>query len=509
MIQHLAHRYFSHRRKRIDRWITNPIDTQHRLLRRWMPILANTTYGKSYGLLASDAYTAFCQKLPCVFYEDIEPHITQCRQGHHQTLWHRPIKWFAKSSGTTNAQSKFIPLSAQSISQNHLKAGVDLLAFYFQNYPKSKLFKGKTLQLGGSHEVYAEGKSKYGDLSAVLVEHMPFWAAWVNIPSKKISLMAEWEAKMERIVAAVSNRDVRALAGVPSWMLILLRRVLEQKGEQTFERLWPNVELYLHGGINFEPYRATYAELFPHPLRYVEVYNASEGFFAFQDQRDSRDLLLLLDHGVFYEFIPMSVWGQPDALQKAVPLEGVETGKNYAMVITTCSGLCRYIIGDTVRFTSTTPYRIRITGRTKLFINAFGEEVVIENADTAIQEACLQTGARVAHYTVAPRYISWEGEADAARFTAGCHEWIIEFEKAPSDMSRFEKVLDQKLQAINSDYAAKRYMDMTMVKPKIHRAPTGLFYRWLEQRGKLGGQNKVPKLHNHREVLDQLLALGW
>ena len=496
--------YFSHRRKKIDRWLKSPMEAQYEMLRTWMPILAGTEYGRQYQASSSDDYVRFAQKIPCVFYEDIEPQIEACRQNRPEVLWHRDIRWFAKSSGTTNAKSKFIPLSHQTIRENHLRAGKDLLAFYHEHHPDSKMLWGKTLRLGGSHEMYREGKSKYGDLSAILIEHLPYWIERMSLPSKEISLMPEWESKMGRIVHAVMDRDIRVLAGVPSWMLILLREILKEKNQQDFSLIWPHAEVYLHGGIQFRPYQGSYERIFPHSnFRYVEIYNASEGFFAFQDQPDSKDLLLLLDHGVFYEFIPMKYWEDASALRQAIPLENVKVHENYALVITTCSGLYRYIIGDTVRFTSLAPHRIRITGRTKLYINAFGEEVIIETTDTAVAQACRVTDAVVEEYTVAPRYIS-EGAGD---HKAGCHEWVIAFDRKPRDLEKFKLVLDQTIRNLNSDYDAKRYKNMTLSAPVIHVAPPRLFYRWLKQKGKLGGQNKIPKLNNNREFLNELLDL--
>ena len=413
-------------------------------------------------------------------------------------FWPTSIKWFAKSSGTTNAKSKFIPVSEDALEYCHLKAGKDMLCLYINNNPKTQLFTGKGLRLGGSSEVYQDNGSHFGDLSAIITENLPFWADFSSAPSQQVALMAEWETKMEAIVNETINENITSLVGVPSWMLVLLNRVLEKTGKENILEVWPNLEVYFHGGVNFNPYREQYKKLIPKAdFNYYEIYNASEGFFAIQDKQGSKELLLMLDYGIFYEFIPMEHYTGENST--AIPLAEVEKGINYAILITTNGGLWRYLIGDTVKFTSTDPYRIKITGRTKHHINVFGEELIIENAEEALRIACEKTNASISEYTVGPIFM--EGKEK------GGHEWIIEFTKAPKVMAKFTEILDEALKTINSDYEAKRYSNMTLMLPKVHKAKKGLFYSWLKKKGKLGGQHKVPRLSNSRAFVEELLAI--
>ncbi|MEL0302087.1 MAG: GH3 auxin-responsive promoter family protein, partial [Flavobacteriaceae bacterium] len=406
------------------------------------------------------------------------------------------IKWYAKSSGTTNAKSKYIPVSVEALEDCHYKAGKDMLSLYINNNPEAQLFNGKTLRLGGSQELYQNERNAFGDLSAIMTDNLPFWAELNCTPSLKVSLMSEWESKMKAIIAESSQENVSGLMGVPSWMLVLLHKLLDQNPGKSLKDIWPNIEVYFHGGVSFRPYRSQYESLLKdHSLQFYEIYNASEGFFAIQDRNGSDELLLMLDYGIFYEFIPL---GEDDSA--IIPLDQVQLGQRYTLVITTNGGLWRYKIGDVVQFTSLSPYRIQIAGRTKHYINAFGEELVIENADRAIAVAALTCDVEVVDYSVAPIFM--EGNKK------GSHEWMIEFKKVPKDLMQFQSVLDQELKRLNSDYEAKRYKDMTMVLPKINVAQQGLFYRWLEHKKKLGGQHKVPRLSNDRKLMDSLLEMN-
>ncbi|MBO6630977.1 MAG: GH3 auxin-responsive promoter family protein, partial [Psychroserpens sp.] len=432
-------------------------------------------------------------------YEDCQDMIERSRQGESNIFWPNPIKWYAKSSGTTNAKSKFIPVSTESLEDCHYAASKDLLCMYLNNNEDSQLFTGKSLRLGGSKELYKENGTVFGDLSAILIDNMPFWAEFSSTPSSKVSLMSDWEVKMAAIVEETRNENVTSLAGVPSWMLVLLNTILETTGKQHLFELWPNLEVYFHGGVSFVPYVDQYKAILPRDnFKYYEIYNASEGFFAIQDLNNSSELLLMLDYGIFYEFIPMDTYGTLQ--QKVIPLSDVEIGKNYAVVITTNAGLWRYKIGDTVRFTSTNPYRIKVSGRTKHHINAFGEELIIENAEDALRSVCSQTQSEIVDYTAAPIFMSGKSK--------GSHEWLIEFKTPPSDLQQFNELLDQKLKSLNSDYEAKRLNNMTLNMPTLHIARERLFYDWLKKHDKLGGQHKIPRLSNSREYIDELLQLN-
>jgi len=481
----------------IELFLKYPAEVQQEVLQQLLDFADETEIGLKYGFEDIDSYETFARRVPIVTYETFEPLIERSRRGEQNLFWPTEIKWFAKSSGTTNAKSKFIPVSTEALEDCHYKSGKDLLCLYLNNNPNAQLFKGKSLRLGGSKELYEDNGTFFGDLSAILIDNMPFWAELSSTPSNRVSLMSEWEEKLEAIIQESIRENVTSLAGVPSWMLVLLNRVLEKTGKENLFQVWDQLEVYFHGGVNFNPYREQYRRLLPRDdFQYYEIYNASEGFFAIQDQNHSEDLLLMLDYGIFYEFIPMSTFGTPN--QKALPLWEVEPGVNYAIIITTNAGLWRYQIGDTVRFTSTDPYRIRITGRTKHHINVFGEELIIENTEEALKRSCAKTGAAIAEYTVAPVFMSNQEQ--------GAHEWLIEFRKAPESMEAFAGHLDQALKSLNSDYEAKRYKNMTLNPPKIHLARKNLFYDWLKSKNKLGGQHKVPRLSNHRDLLEELLA---
>lgn len=482
----------------IELFVKYPNEVQEELLFNLLRNAENTVIGKKYNFADIHSYASFSKNVPISSYEDLQPYIERARKGETNIIWNTPIKWFAKSSGTTDAKSKFIPVSNEALEDCHFKAGKDMLCLYLNNNENSQLFTGKSLRLGGSKQLYADNNTYFGDLSAILIENLPIWAEFSSTPSNKVSQLSDWELKLDAIIKETRNENVTSFAGVPSWMLVLLTRTLESTGKGNLFDIWPNLEVYFHGGVSFEPYREQYQRLLPNTdFNYYEIYNASEGFFALQDLNNSSEMLLMLDYGIFYEFIPMEVFGTSE--QKAIRLADVEIGKNYAVVISTNSGLFRYLIGDTIRFTSLSPYRIKITGRTKHHINVFGEELMIENADKAIFEASKATGADVLDYTAAPIFMQGKEK--------GAHEWIIEFKKAPNDMDLFHKVLDTTLKELNSDYEAKRLNNMTLNPPVLHVAREHLFYDWLKKNDKLGGQNKIPRLSNDRKYLEELLSM--
>ena len=483
----------------IELFLKYPAEVQTELLNQLLTTSQHTLYGKKYDFGSINNYDQFKERLAVNKYEDVEPLIERARKGEQNIFWPSPIKWFAKSSGTTNAKSKFIPVSNEALEDCHFKAGKDMLSLYFNNNEASKLFTGKSLRLGGSKEIYDDSNTFFGDLSAIIIDNLPFWAEINSTPSQKISLMSEWETKLDAIINETLKENVTSLAGVPSWMLVLLNKVIEKTGKTHLFEVWENLEVYFHGGVNFKPYRDQYKKILPRDdFKYYEIYNASEGFFAIQDRNHSDELLLMLDYGIFYEFIPMETFDSDHP--KVIPLWEVEKNKNYAIVITTNAGLWRYCIGDTVRFTSTNPYRIKVTGRTKHYINAFGEELIIENAEEALKKACDATASEIVDYTAAPVFM--EGNKK------GGHEWLIEFKTKPGNLNKFAKVLDEVLKSLNSDYEAKRYNNMTLDPPKIQIARKALFYDWLKMKGKLGGQHKVPRLSNHREFLNEILILN-
>ncbi len=498
IINSIASWVLKQRIHQIELFLKYPHEVQDELLMNLIKSCENTEVGSQYGFESIRSYEAFADRVPVSPYESLEPVIEQTRRGQQHVFWHSTIKWFAKSSGTTNAKSKFIPVSHEALEDCHYKGSKDLLCLYLNNNENSQLFTGKSLRLGGSRQIYEDNNSYFGDLSAILIENMPIWAEFSSTPSSKISLMSEWEAKIPAIINQTIGENVTSFAGVPSWMLVLLNRVLEETGKENLLEVWPNLEVYFHGGVSFDPYRDQYHRIVPKPdFRYYEIYNASEGFFAIQDRNGSSDLLLMLDYGIFYEFIPMDTFDTPQ--QRVLRLSEVEVDKNYAIVITTNSGLWRYLIGDTVRFTSLNPYRIRVTGRTKHFINVFGEELMVENTDTAIARACAATGSQISDYTVAPIFMQGREK--------GAHEWMIEFKTPPADISGFAQLLDKELQTLNSDYEAKRYNNMTLNPLIVNIARQNLFYDWLKEQDKLGGQHKIPRLSNKRDYLDQLKEL--
>ncbi len=476
-----------------------PNEVQEELLNNLLKTGVKTEIGKKYHFNELTNYSKFRNRIPICKYEEIELDIKRCRKGEQNIFWPSSIKWFAKSSGTTNSKSKFIPVSPEALEDCHYKAGKDMLCLYFNNNEDSQLLTGKSLRLGGSNELYNNNNSYFGDLSSIIIQNLPFWAELSSTPSNKTSLLPEWENKMKAIVNESIPEKVTSLAGVPSWMFVLLQNVLKKTGKDNISEVWPNAEVYFHGGVNFDPYRKLYQNLFPKKgFRYYEIYNASEGFFGIQDQNNSSELLLMLDYGIFYEFIPFE--GVTENEDKIIPLSEVELNKNYAMVVTTNAGLWRYKIGDTIKFTNLSPYRIKVTGRTKHFINVFGEEVIIDNTEKALTKVSSKTQCTIRNYTVGPIFMKEKSK--------GSHEWIIEFEKEPKDLNLFAKLLDKELQKENSDYEAKRYKNMTLYPLKLNKANKGLFYDWLSKKDKLGGQNKVPRLSNNRKVLEELLKLN-
>jgi hypothetical protein len=499
LVNSIASWFLKKRFHQIELFLKYPNEVQNELLHQLIDIAKDTEIGKLYDFKSIKNYSTFTERVPVSTYEDYQDVIERSRRGEHNIFWPEPIKWFAKSSGTTNAKSKFIPVSEESLEDCHYAASKDLLCMYLNNNENSQLFNGKSLRLGGSKELYMENGTVFGDLSAILIDNMPLWAEFSSTPSNRVSLMSNWEEKMQAIVEETIQENVTSLAGVPSWMLVLLNNVLETTGKNNLFDIWPNLEVYFHGGVSFTPYSDQYKAILPKKdFRYYEIYNASEGFFAIQDQNNSSELLLMLDYGIFYEFIPMNTYKTTD--QKVIPLSEVEIGVNYAVIITTNAGLWRYKIGDTIRFTSINPYRIKVSGRTKHFINAFGEELIIENAEEALKKACKITNAKIVDYTAAPIFMKGKEK--------GAHEWLIEFSVLPQNIDEFNQSLDNTLKSLNSDYEAKRYNDMTLKKPKIHVAHKNLFYDWLKRQNKLGGQHKIPRLSNNREYIDELLVLN-
>ncbi|WP_396181895.1 GH3 auxin-responsive promoter family protein [Flavobacterium sp.] len=498
IINSIASWILKQRIHQIELFMKYPMEVQEELLFGLLKSAENTVLGKKYDYNSIKNYKTFNERIPVSTYEELEPYIEQTRQGAQNIFWNSTIKYFAKSSGTTNAKSKFIPVSAEALENNHYKASKDLLCMYLNNNEDSQLFTGKSLRLGGSKELYEDNNTFFGDLSAILIDNMPMWAEFSSTPSNKTSLMSNWETKLPAIIKESSLENVTSLAGVPSWMMVLLNKTLEENKKNNILEIWPNVEVYFHGGVSFEPYKEQYKNLFPKAgFQYYEIYNASEGFFALQDQNNVSELLLMLDYGIFYEFIPMDTFGKDN--QKVIPLSDVEINKNYALVITTNSGLWRYLIGDTIRFTSLNPYRIKVTGRTKHHINVFGEELMVENTDTALAKTCKTLHCEIIDYTVAPIFMKGKEK--------GAHEWMIEFKKQPDNMANFSTLLDKNLQDVNSDYEAKRFNNMTLNPLVLNVARKNLFYDWLKKKDKLGGQHKIPRLSNLRDYLEELKGM--
>ena len=485
----------------IELFMKYPHDVQDELFKRLIKEASNTEFGKKYGFGDIETMAQYRERVPVFTYEKLFPYIKRLMQGEQNILWPTEITWFSKSSGTTNQRSKFIPVSQEALEECHFKGGKDLISIYVNNFPDTKLFDGKGLAVGGSHQINeydSSDSSSYGDVSAVIMQNLPPWAQFIRTPSLETALMSNWEEKIEKMAVETAQVNVTNISGVPTWTALLIQRIVTLEKKDNILDVWPNLEVFFHGAVAFKPYRGLFEKLIPKSsMRYVEIYNASEGFFGIQDQTHSDEMLLMLDYGIYYEFIPVEDLDSENP--RAVGLADVEVGKNYAMIISTNAGLWRYNIGDTVRFTSVSPYRIRISGRTKHYINAFGEEVIIENADTAINRACEATHAVIDNFTAAPIFLD--------KGKKGGHEWIIEFKVKPKNLEQFNRVLDETLREINSDYDAKRQHDLALIAPRINSVRAGTFYDWMKRRGKLGGQNKVPRLFNTREYVDDILQM--
>ena len=477
-----------------------PVEAQRDVLQHLITEGQYTEIGRKYKFSSTFKIRDFKNAIPIHCYENLKPCIERMMQGEENVLWNTPIEWFAKSSGTTSERSKFIPISDESLDENHYQGNKDVLTMYYNNYPESDLLTGKGLVIGGSHQVAQVNEDiHYGDLSAVLLQNAPVWAQWIRTPELSIALLDEWESKIENLAQTTISENVTSVSGVPTWTMVLFRRILEITGKSCIKEVWPSLELYFHGGVSFVPYRQQFEQLIGSHIHYLEIYNASEGFFAAQTREDENGMLLFLNHGIFYEFLPVDELDKENP--KTIGLREVEIGKNYAPVITTTGGLWRYLIGDTIQFTTLFPFRIKVSGRIKHYINAFGEEVIVENADTAIAVACEKTGAVVNDYTAAPVYFSERSN--------GAHEWLIEFETAPSSMEIFSYELDKTLREINSDYDAKRYKDIALRAPLVKAVAKGTFNEWLRSKGKLGGQHKVPRLNNNRTYLEEILSFTF
>ncbi|MFY7964259.1 MAG: GH3 auxin-responsive promoter family protein [Chitinophagaceae bacterium] len=486
------------RQWRTERWIQNPIASQREVLQDLVTHAQYTEIGRKYGLMKLFSIADFKNTIPIHEYEDIKPYVERLMNEEENLLWNTPVNWFAKSSGTTSSKSKFIPITKESLEDCHFQGTKDVLSLYYNIHPNSDLLTGKGLVIGGSHQISMMSDNiQFGDLSAVLLQNTPYWGQWLRTPELSIALLDEWEEKIEKLAQNTINENVTSISGVPTWTLVLLKRILEITGKETISEVWQNLELYIHGGVSFVPYKEQFENVIGRPINYLEIYNASEGFFAAQDDLNQDGMLLFLNHGIFYEFMPVEEYGKEKPI--TIGLNKVEIGKNYAPVITTNGGLWRYLIGDTIQFTNLSPFRIKVSGRLKHYINAFGEELMIDNTDKAIAIASQKTNSIVNDYTAAPQYFNDK--------TNGTHEWLIEFDKEPGSIKEFGYELDCALKTLNSDYEAKRHKDIALQMPIIRILPQGLFRKWLSQKGKLGGQHKVPRLSNDRTYIDEILSL--
>lgn len=486
------------RQWRTETWMENPIATQREVLQDLVTHAQYTELGRKYELNKIFSIRNFKAAIPIHEYEDLQPYIERLMNGEQNLLWNTPVNWFAKSSGTTNSKSKFIPITEESLENCHYQASKDVLSLYYNSHPQSDLLTGKSLVIGGSHQINTINENvQFGDLSAVLLQNAPYWGQWIRTPELSIALLDEWETKIEKLAENTIKENVTSIAGVPTWTMVLLKRILEITGKKTIGEVWQNLELYIHGGVSFVPYKKQFEQIIGKPINYLEIYNASEGFFAAQNNIDEEGMLLLLNHGIFYEFLPLEEYGKPNA--KTIGLNKVQLGKVYAPVISTNGGLWRYLVGDTVEFTSLYPFKIKVAGRVKHFINAFGEELMIDNADKAIAIACKATNSNVNDYTAAPKYFDEKSN--------GAHEWLIEFETAPININEFTYELDCALKNLNSDYEAKRHKDIALQMPIVKALPKNMFNTWLTKKGKLGGQHKVPRLSNNRMYVEEILAM--
>jgi GH3 auxin-responsive promoter len=481
----------------IEQWSQHPIAVQREVLQHLVTSAQYTEFGRKYDFSRLFSIKEFKKAVPIHEYDDLKPYIQRIMNGEQNLLWNTPITWFAKSSGTTSDKSKFIPVSEESLQDCHYKGAKDVVTMYYHFNPESDLLTGKGLVIGGSHTINQVNEEvHYGDLSAVLLQNSPFWGHWIRTPELSIALLDEWGDKIEKLAQGTINENVTSISGVPTWSLVLIKRILEITGKTTLAEVWPSLELYIHGGVSFTPYRDQFSKLVGKDINYLDLYNASEGFFAAQASPRDDGMLLFLDHGIFMEFMPIEEYGK--AQPETIGLADVELEQNYALLVNTNGGLWRYLLGDTIQFTSLSPFRIKVTGRLKHYINAFGEEVIVDNSDKAVAEACAKTGAVVNDYTAAPVYFSDQNN--------GAHEWMIEFEKEPESMSRFAYELDKALQDTNSDYEAKRYKDIALRGPLVRSIPKGVFSEWLRSKGKLGGQHKVPRLSNDRKYMDEITS---
>ena len=486
------------RRWQIEQWVLDPVAVQREVLQDLVTSAQYTEIGRKYYFSKLFSIKEFKKSVPIHEYDDIKPYINRIMEGEENLLWNTPIKWFAKSSGTTNDKSKFIPISEESLQDNHFLAAKDVLTMYYHFHPDSDLLTGKGLVIGGSHTIHQiNDEVQYGDLSAVLLQNSPSWSNWIRTPELHIALLDEWENKIEQLAQNTVRENVTSISGVPTWTLVLMKKILENTGKKNILEVWPSLELYIHGGVSFTPYRAQFAKIIGGKINYLEIYNASEGFFAAQDYPGEDGMLLFTNHGIFMEFMPVEEYGKPEP--QTIGLKDVELGKNYAPVISTNGGLWRYLLGDTIMFTTLGPYRVRVSGRLKHYINAFGEEVIVDNADKAILAAANKSAVIVNDYTAAPVYFGDHSN--------GAHEWLIEFETDPENIALFSEELDRALKELNSDYEAKRYKDIALRPPIVKIVPKGLFTSWLRKKGKLGGQHKVPRLSNDRKNIDELLEM--
>ena len=483
---------------RIQNWSNHPVASQREVLQHLVTSAQYTEFGKKYGFSKLFTVKTFKKAIPIHEYNDLKPYIERMMAGEENVLWNESINWFAKSSGTTSGKSKFIPISEESLQDNHFQASKDVISNYYKNFPSSDLLTGKSLVIGGSHQISKLNEDiQCGDLSAILMQNSPFWGQWLRTPELSIALLDEWENKIEQLAQITAAENVTSLAGVPTWTLILLKRILEITQKQTIKEVWPNLELYINGGVSFIPYREQFEKIMGAPINYLEIYNASEGFIAGQECPGEEGMLLFTEHGIFYEFMPVEEYGKPSP--QTIGLKEVKLGQNYAPVISTSGGLWRYLIGDTIQFTSLNPYKIKVSGRLKYYMNAFGEEVIVDNADNAIAVAAAKTNAIVNDYTAAPVYFCDSNN--------GTHEWLVEFEKEPDNITAFIYEMDNALKDVNSDYEAKRHKDIALRLPVMQVLPKGTFNQWLKSKGKLGGQHKVPRLSNERTIVEEILSM--
>ena len=494
--------FMKRRMERIEHFMANPVEVQHQVFHEIVEAARHTVWGEKYSYSSLQTIQDFQNRVPISTYEDLYPYIERVLQGEQNVLWPSDVEWFSKSSGTTNARSKYIPITPESLEESHYRGGKDVMTLFAHNRPESVIYEGKALSIGGSlhQNPFNDAGGLVGDVSAVIMKNLPAWADYIRTPPLEVALLDKWEDKLERMAEICAQENVTSILGVPTWVIVLLERMMAQTGAKSMLEVWPNFEVFVHGAVAFTPYRDLFRhKFFPsNRIDYLETYNASEGCFAIQDDlARPGEMLLMLDYGIFYEFVPMEEWENEQP--RACTLDEVELDKNYALLISTNSGLWRYQIGDTIKFTSKYPFRIKVSGRTKHFINAFGEEIIVENADAAITHACEKTEAIIKDYTAGPVYIQNNQK--------GRHEWIVEFSRPPADLEAFGHFLDQKLRELNSDYDAKRYKELALLPPLLRHVPTGTFYEWMAQRGKLGGQNKVPRLSNSREYVDGILEM--